>query len=39
VAERRRVVVLGPRLVPIVEADTLRERGLEPDSFDVETST
>jgi hypothetical protein len=29
----------GKAAAKIVEADTLRERGLEPDSFDVETST
>jgi microcystin degradation protein MlrC len=33
--ERGNVVVLSPYLVQIMEVDTLREAGLEPDSFDV----
>ncbi len=33
--ERGNVVVLSPYLVQIIEVDTLRAAGLEPDSFDV----
>ncbi len=33
--ERGNVVVLSPYLVQIIEVDTLRQAGLEPDSFDV----